>query len=144
MKTASMVLGIVGGALRLIGAFILVLIANVMLPALTATSHIQNTEAFSLIRTIYDFIAIPIGLGGILGLIGGLVVKKNNTAGGVLMIIGTVLGLDILLLLGGIFAFIQEKQPEPPYAAYPNGQYLQNQPYPSAQPDTAPQDKEQQ
>lgn len=133
MKTASMVLGIVGGALKIFGALILLLISGIMFPAILSSvgRDIQNVQVFNLITTIYNILAIPLGIGGILGLIGGLIVKKNNTTGGILMIIGTVLGLDVLLLLGSIFAFIKEKQPVPPYPypPYPYPPYPGQQPY---------------
>ena len=144
MKQASVILGIVGGALKILSAVMLLCIAGFMFPMLLSlgsrNSAVNSEQVLRMLQSIYSIIAIPIGIGGVLGLIGGLTVKKNNTTGGVLMIIGTVLGFDVLLLLGSIFAFMHEKQPVPPYPypPYPPYPYMPYPPYMGQQPYAPP------
>jgi hypothetical protein len=145
MKTASMVLGIVGGALSLLGAVYLAVFGTMIFSTLENMTGSLNVgeRVFDIVKTIYTIMSIPMGIGGILGLIGGIIVKKKNTAGGVLMIIGTVLTFSMLMLLGAIFAFVKEKQPVypqyAPYPPYPQYPGPQNPAYPNP-----PQDKQQQ
>lgn len=54
-------------------------------------------------------------LGGACGLVGGLLVNKNNILAGVLMLVGGVLTFSgcftfIILVLGGIFALVKGKE----------------------------------
>lgn len=137
MKTASMVLGIVGGAFAIIGSICLILFLDPLMNFIyTSMPNVSgyNSQAaidmaFSMMRTIYFVLGIVMFIGGALGLIGGIIVKNNNTTAGVLMIIGTVLGGNLLLLVGAIFAFIREKQPAAQYAPYPPYPPYQNPPY---------------
>ncbi len=75
---------------------------------------------------------------GVMGLVGGIIVKKKNVLAGVLMIIAAVLSLFsffniismVLFILGGVFALMRERQNAmPPYYPYPQQPYPQ-QPYP--------------
>ncbi len=89
-------------------------------------------------------------ISGVLGLIGGCIVKNKNSAAGVMMIIAAALSLFamfniismILFIIGGVFAFKKDTPkpaiPYPPYPPYPpqqpyygNAQYP---PYPPQQP----------
>jgi hypothetical protein len=74
---------------------------------------------------------------GILGLVGGCIVRKKSTAAGVLMIVAGALCLVaffnfvsmVLLVLGGIFALIKER-PRPTAQYHPAQPYNQYAPYP--------------
>lgn len=55
-------------------------------------------------------------IGGILGIIGGALVKRNNVLGGILMLVAAFLGSPavvpfVVFLIGGILALINEKPP---------------------------------
>lgn len=135
MKTASMVLGIVGGIIVMIWGLFNI---SSLLPVLLS----------------FDISAVDLLLGkglcivgaGILGLIGGIIVRNKNVAAGVIMIIAAVLSIFayfnliaiILFILGAIFAFMREKpvNPYPPYfqPTYPYCQYPQY-PYPQQAPE---------
>lgn len=137
-----MILGIVGGALAIFSAIIMLFFAPMLssLPGLSdlndyAGSGITFNFNINDLMKLYNVMAIPTLIGGALGIVGGAVVKKNNTTAGVLMIIGTVLcGLNLMLLVGAILAFIREKHPAQqyvPYTPYPN-----QPPYPGQLPYT--------
>lgn len=135
MRKASRVLGIIGGCLALVVAFICLLgglflllggeylfteITNLVNHA-TRIDGPWNWMNFGFIGTIGGiFILFGAALAtaaGILGLIGASSVEKNNTKAGVLMLVSAGLCLltgigfyvMILLLLGGIFALVKEK-----------------------------------
>ncbi len=71
-------------------------------------------------------------IGGILGIVGGAIVKKKNVVAGVLMIVACVLAgfsgwgilCSIALLIGGILALVKEKTAQPAYP-YPYSGYQQ-------------------
>lgn len=61
-------------------------------------------------------LAVIVVVGGILGIIGGAMVKRNNVLGGILMLVAAFLGSPavlpfVLFLVGGILALINEKPP---------------------------------
>jgi len=102
VKTAAVVLGIVGGGLdALLALFIMVLGATV----------------------IVGFIIL---LGDVLGIVGGAVARKNPTLGGILMLVAGGLNLfggrpgfiiGALLITGGILALVaanEAKKAAPP------------------------------
>ncbi len=165
MRTASMVLGIVGGALAVLIAIISMIVSlafvttipDVLDDALEFSDDYYSDGNFSFDNgefsfdngdfsfdsdlggsvqsiaatgiVIFHIIAI---IGGILGIVGGAIVKKKNVVAGVLMIVACVLsgfsgwGVfgSIALLVGGILALVKEKPAQPAYA-YPYSGYQQ-------------------
>lgn len=139
MRTASRVLGIVGGCLAIVFS-LFIIFAGVMFIAVIPI--IENSEFDSSIQPDNDFDdgfnfnneevdestrfggMIFLGLGsliftsGVLGLVGGILVKKRNVLSGIFMLIGGGICLiiiwafllGILLLLGGIFALVNESK----------------------------------
>jgi predicted PurR-regulated permease PerM len=129
MRNASMVLGIVGGAISILLGFFLVLCGLMVMYTSTleytnATSErmsLEESESQDIEPIIKTIGAIYLGSGivsviaGVLGMIGGIIVKKRNMASGVMMIIAAVFSFFnilsmILFILGGIFALIKEPQ----------------------------------
>ncbi len=138
MRKVSKVLGIVGGVLSLVMG-VLCILGGVLLMTFGSGIMTDIIQHFSKINTfdtpgfIFDFSAQISGVvmifvgffsaaSGVLGLIGGTMVLKNNVTAGVLMIVAAGIGLllsggwiaTILLILGGIFALVKEKQPQAP------------------------------
>ncbi len=187
MRTAGMVMGIVGGAISLLLA-ILIILGGVAFMNITPwtnsfdydydfdpdldfdswdsfddfdydfnnymTDDIAYNDYESMGQTIAGGVFVVLGIGsaiaGILGLVGGLIIKKKNVAAGVMMIIAAVLSLVCFLniismalfILGGIFALMRDRQQQvyaPPYYPYPP-QY----PQPSFPPQQYPQQYPQQ
>ncbi len=156
MKTASMVMGIIGGSIALIVALVMI-VTGVAFYSISDYSHSEwNSEwnfEYSDSLDDYDiqinpgrvtgfvgggiiFFAVLSLFAGVLGLVGGIIAKKRNVAAGVLMIIAAPLSLFgyfnvvsmILFILGAVFAFVKEK---PQYAAQ---LYPPYPPYPPAPP----------
>lgn len=204
MRTASMVLGIVGGAIALILAIVLFIGSsfvaavpwseynnfdwnysdssgfdwstdssdssdwewndstssdelNNLLDSLKNNDSDYNTDSLAevpgvvqnMVGTVLLVPAICALIAGVLGLIGGIIVKKKNVAAGVLMIISAVLSLIsffniismALFIVGGVFALMRDRSKQqpvyaPPYPMPPNYVYPQ-QPY-APQPYTPP------
>lgn len=137
MKKASSVLGIVGGALSLFTALLCV-VGGIVLMAMNSSAiwdfvrHFDvnipffGDNMFDWSLDIAGIVVIIFGLlkaaCGVLGLIGGTMVKKNNVTAGVLMIVAAGVSLVItggffsmvLFTLGGIFALVKEKPPVAP------------------------------
>jgi hypothetical protein len=132
MKTASMVLGIVGGAIALILALIFIIISvnfrgpdapwlgeeNIPDDEVRADSGLAGEIAF-LVAGCIAFTA------GALGLAGGLIAKRRHVAAGVLMLVAAALSpfsyynvvSMILLVIGAIFALKRpHKATAPPRA----------------------------
>ncbi len=159
MKTASMVMGIIGGSIALIVALVMI-VAGAAFYSITdySLSDWSNQWNFEYSDSLggYDFQLNPSSLtgfaggaiiffailslfAGVLGLVGGIIAKKRNVAAGVLMIIAAPLSLFgyfnllsmILFILGAVFAFVKEK---PQYVPAPYQQYPQYPQYPQAQP----------
>ncbi len=128
MRKASMVLGIVGGALSLLGALSMIILGAFMNSDQGFFSGILNrvySDFFNISGDFWGILFLVIGVAelvcGVLGLIGGLKVNKNNVTAGVLMIVSAGISLlmsawlsMILFALGGIFALIKEKPPVTP------------------------------
>lgn len=142
MKTASMVLGIIGGAFAILFGLLLIFIISPRVPEIMNTPYFSNySQSIPLdtmqnwLQNIYTGMGIFMCIGGILGFIGGIIVKNNNTAAGIIMIIGTVLScINLLILVGAILAFIREKRPAAQYAPYPPYPPFPNAPYPPQNP----------
>ncbi len=89
--------------------------------------------------TVFMVLGVCTAIAGVLGLVGGLIVKKKNVAAGVLMIIAAVLSFFniismVLFVLGGVFALMRDRSKQqqgylPPYPMPPNYPYPQP-PYP--------------
>lgn len=112
MKKAATALGIIGGAIPLI--FLIV----VLFAGKSAHMPVYGIDLEHIDFTDTDMF-IPIIVGLALGIIGGSIVYVNNIAGGILMIIGSLLSsINIILLLGGIFALREKPAVYPQYAHY--------------------------
>ncbi len=134
MKTASRVLGIVGGCIAFIfSAFIILggvafstIFPNIEFPE-NDTEIIVNGEKIEFDNNIdkdsYQKAGLVfVGYGsailfaGILGILGGIFVKKKNIVAGILMLVGSAISfftlwgifISLLLLLGGIFALVRD------------------------------------
>lgn len=128
MRTASMVLGIIGCIVVMLWGLI-----NFIITGFPVMS-VDVAVAAALLG-----VGICIFGAGILGLIGGIIVKRKNVAAGVVMIIAAVLSIFsffnviaiILFVLGAIFALVREK-PVSSYPAYsqPVYTYCQDPRYP--------------
>lgn len=140
MRKASHVLGLVGGCLALVCAFLYVLGGIFLLAGggnfineiLRMAGGFGRVPRFpfdwlrgSLVgfgAIIIIFLGIMHAASGILGVIGARSIEKNNIQAGVLMLVGAGLSLlsgigfipMVLLLLGGIFALVKEKTPLSP------------------------------
>lgn len=143
-----MVMCIVGGALAVLFGVLYIFCSSLFLNI--GTLGIGNSDVFSESQnasvsfavTIFLVIGICMVVGGILGFIGGLIVRRKNIAAGVLMIIAAVLGINlfsvVLFILGAVFALRQDRSQMvappyymyPPYAPYPPQAYPQQSPYP--------------
>lgn len=107
----------------------------------------------SAVSAVFIFPAICAAIAGVLGLVGGIIVKKRNVAAGVLMIISAVLSLFsffnvismALFIVGAVFALMRDRSKQqgyvPPYPmpsyAYPQPPQYPQPPYPQ-QPYTPP------
>jgi Protein of unknown function (DUF4064) len=153
MKNASMVLGIIGGAIAIVYGLFLVLGGAVFMNTSMWENNYNTSKSMSDVvpesqyiqeTTTAGIVFLSFGIGsaiaGALGLIGGIIVKKKNVASAVMMIIAgglsflafyNVLSM-ILLILGGIFALM--KEPQNVMQPYPS-QY----PQPSPSPENPPQ-----
>jgi len=152
MKNTSMVLGIIGGGIAIL--FGLFLMFGGMMYLNTSTwqniynaseglrNSISESEYIQLATTggaVFLGFGIASVIAGALGLIGGIIVKKNNVAAGVIMLIAAGLSVlvffnvvsMILFILGGIFAL--KKEPQNVMQPYPT-QYPQPSPSPENQP----------
>lgn len=132
MRTASLVLGIVGGVLAIIFALVFMLggaFVNSMGGALTEMES-QGWEvesdlgdmtidgATGLAASMFYIVGGASIVGAILGIIGGAMAKKKNIVAGVLLIIAAIpslftgLGIiaSVLFVIGGILAFIPQKE----------------------------------
>lgn len=137
MKKASSVLGIVGGALSLFMALLCV-VGGIVLMAMNSSAIWDFVRRFDVNvpffgNNMFDWSLDIAGIAviifgllkaacGVLGLVGGTMVPKNNVTAGVLMIVAAGVSLVItggffsmvLFTLGGIFALIKEKPPVAP------------------------------
>jgi ATP/ADP translocase len=126
MKKASMILGIIGGIIAIIIALCVIgggiFLRNV--PELMENSHnvrIVQRAADAAMR--YNFAGafmiitgVVIALAGVVGIVGGSMVRGRSTAGGIMMLTAGFVSLItgfavisfVLFLIGGIFAFIKD------------------------------------
>ncbi len=122
MKTASLVLGIIGGVLAII--FAIMFIASGALVN-TAVDTLEGFDAFDEVynaavgaTTTWLYVAGILSIiGGILGIVGGALAKKKNVLAGILLVVAAIASLftalgfiaTILFVLAAVFAFIPEK-----------------------------------
>ena len=126
MRKASMILGIIGGIIAIIIALFVIgggiFFRNV--PELIQNA--QNTRIveraadmgmrYNLAGSWLIIIGVVIILAGVTGIVGGAMVKEHNTAGGIMMLTAGFVSLItgwaaiafVLLLIGGIFAFVKD------------------------------------
>lgn len=133
MRKASKVLGIVGGIIAILISIVAlvgwILFTAVITEAVETTDEGELTlqsesitidDEFSEKSTVVNFAILGIAsvllISGILGIVGGILVKKRNVVAGILMILGGILAFttmygiiaSILLILGGIFALVKD------------------------------------
>ncbi len=148
-----MVLGIIGGSIIICAA--LSMIFNYDIPYTGIRLNLYDTFYMEngVSEIIFHLIAgIVYGIVGILGLIGGLIVRQKNVAGGVMMIIAAALSVIfgnlasmVLFIIGAVYALEKERPnpvyPYPPQTPYPQAsyhQYIPQPPAPPQQPQGAP------
>jgi hypothetical protein len=135
MRTASLVLGIVGGVLAVIFALLFMLsgaVVGSMGGALTelegqgweVESDLGDMTIDQATGLASSWLYIAGGasiVGAILGIVGGAMAKKKNILAGILLIVAAVPSLftglgviaSILFVIGGILAFIPQKENQP-------------------------------
>lgn len=144
MRTASRVLGIVGGCIALLIALFAIFGGVVFMAIIPNFENVFESEDFDFDNDFDDsifnqdemeqasrqggmmFLAVGsvIFICGVLGIVGGILVKKHNILSGIFMLIGGVISfftvwgiiVAILLILGGIFALINESKDSVPVA----------------------------
>ncbi|MDD5017528.1 MAG: DUF4064 domain-containing protein [Eubacteriales bacterium] len=144
MRIASLVLGIIGSALAIIFALSFILLGvfsnnafeavnemddtfdNVLIQFEDEDVQIETNIDFDTMSNIFTGALKPFLLisgilsiiGGVLGAVGAILIKKYNIAAGILFIVAAVLSFftligifaSILFIVGGILSFIPEKQ----------------------------------
>jgi hypothetical protein len=134
MKTASQVLGIVGGALAILSGLTLILVGSFFGSGFFGQFDMPYDFPIELFTTTFSTVWIVIGIlyiaGGGLGLAGGITVKNKPSTAGVLLIIGAALTFSVPLILAAIFALVKEKPKAPAYGYAPYPYPPQYPPYP--------------
>jgi len=151
MRKASMILGIIGGVIAILVSLFAILggmaVRTVMpemmeqMPEIMEEletqdgytvdmSDMPNSEEFETASNfaggIFTGLGVVILIVGILGIVGGAIVKKNNVVAGVLMLIACVISIFTVwglfaflpLLLGGIFALVKDNSTAQPQVQY--------------------------
>ena len=151
MRNTSRVLGIIGATISMLFGLFLIAGGAVFLDSdvwgdrydssgglndvMPKTQYIQETSTAG---TVFLGFGIAATTAGVLGLVGGIIVKRRNVASGVMMIIAAVIcfftffnvASTTLFIIGAVMAMRREPQPlMVPYPAYPP-QYC---PYPPQQ-----------
>ena len=132
MKTAAVVLGIVGGVLdALLALFIMVFGGVVASALLNAGIPVGAGITGSVLTAAFVIAGFVILLVAVLGIVGGAVARKKPTLGGILMLVAGGLNLfggwpgfiiGALLIAGGILALVaanEAKKTAPPAPAAP-------------------------
>ena len=129
MKIAGMVLGIIGGMIAIVYAAFLIF-GGAMFGTLPVQNGLIN-ESQQFGFRVFTSLGIAGLIGGVCGIVGGALALKKRVLSGVLMLVGSVLSMVgffnflsfILLVLGGIFVLIPDKQtagqPMPVYVVQP-------------------------
>jgi TRAP-type C4-dicarboxylate transport system permease small subunit len=173
MRKTSRVLGIVGAAISILFGLLLILGGSMFLndslwenaysaPGLDREAIMEGNSTAGMVFIGFGIAAIT---AGILGLVGGIIVKRKNVASGVMMIVAAVISLFTffniasmtLFIIGAVMALKREPQvvmaaylpyPPPPYY-YPYPQQYpqyppQYPPYPQPPAQTPPEPPHQQ
>lgn len=124
MKKTSMILGIIGGIIAIIIA-LFVIGSGIFFKSLPEImENAQNLRMASrglgleIAGNWTIIIGVVILLNGVLGIVGGAMVKEHNTAGGIMMLTASFVALItlwsilsfVLFLIAGIFAFVKEDE----------------------------------
>jgi len=133
MKTASVILGIVGGALDALIALIIMIFGGSLVGLFLNSGAVEGLEgaeyAGSMITGAVVFVGFLVLLVGVLAIIGGVVARKNLTVGGILMLAAGLLNffggwvgaiVALMLIVGGILALVaasEAKKVAPPAPA---------------------------
>ena len=120
MRKASMILGIIGGLIAILLAlsFIIQCIEFSNMDAIDKQNMIFKEEEQMAILWYFTGIAYAVLAAGLIGIVGGAIVKKNNKAAGLFMIIAGIVTLITiiaiiacpLLLLGVILSIVTDKK----------------------------------
>ncbi|OQA46708.1 MAG: hypothetical protein BWY46_01989 [Firmicutes bacterium ADurb.Bin300] len=120
MRTASLVLGIIGGVLAVIFALIF-MASGALVGSLGGAFEIEGNlpadQAAGLVASSLYIIGGLSIVGAVLGIVGGAMAKKKNILAGIFLIVAAIpslftgLGIiaSILFIIGGVFAFIPQK-----------------------------------
>jgi len=126
MRKASMILGIIGGIIAIIIALFVIGGGIIFRNMPELMQNAQNTRIaeravdigmrYNLAGNLFIIVGVVIILAGVTGIVGGAMVKEHNTAGGIMMLTAGFVSLItgwaaiafILLLIGGIFAFVKD------------------------------------
>lgn len=135
MKTASMILGIIGGAFSVLGSLYNLFIRSIF-SQITFPSVGPSQDFFDSFFVIFYVFAVIGVIGGLFGIAGGILVKKKRILAGIFLSIGAVTGFfgglgfisGIMLILAAVFAFINEQPPA--YRAKPPMHYNEMPPQP--------------
>lgn len=133
MKTASAILGIVGGALDALIGLIIMIFGGSLAGLFVSSGALEGLEgaeyAGSMITGAVVFVGFLVLLVAALAIIGGVVARKNLTVGGILMLAAGLLNffggwvgaiVAIMLIVGGILALVaasEAKKAAPPAPA---------------------------
>lgn len=114
MKKASMILGIVGGALTLVAVYFSMVIDS-QLNAVFNMVLEKPAPAEPVLSIDWQMVAIGLVI-TVLGIVGGLMVRKHRIAAGIMFIIAAVSSVILfselfgaLFAIAAVFALIKEK-----------------------------------
>ena len=126
MRKTSMILGIIGGVIAIIIALFVIgggiFLRNV--PEIMENAHnlriaervASRGMSYDIMGSVTIIVGVVILLNGVLGIVGGSMVREHNTAGGIMMLVagfvsfitGWAIISFVLFLIGGIFAFVKD------------------------------------
>lgn len=126
MRKTSMILGIIGGVIAIIIALFVIgggiFLRNV--PEIMENAHnlriaervASRGMSYDIMGSLTIIVGVVILLNGVLGIVGGSMVREHNTAGGIMMLVagfvsfitGWAIISFVLFLIGGIFAFVKD------------------------------------
>ena len=132
MKTASLVLGIIGGVLAVIFAVVFIAGGALMGGLTDAITSQVEAEGWEVVEGQSASAAVEVAagtlwligiasiVGAVLGIVGGALAKKKGVVAGILMVAAAIpsfftgLGIiaSIMFIIGGILAFIPQKTPQ--------------------------------
>lgn len=119
MKKTSMVLGIIGGIIAIVIA-LFVIGGGIFVrsfPEIAENARIATRGlGFDIVGSWTIIIGVVILLNGVLGIVGGSMVRDYNTAGAIMLLTASFIALItlwsilsfVLFLMAGIFAFVKD------------------------------------